>query len=147
MERAAATSDENPCQGCGACCAYSANWPRFSTEDDEALDRIPAEFVNARGIGHALRRRPLHGAEGQGRRNDGVLDLRRAAGGVPHLHAGRCRMRDGAEEVRIAGLILRWRMKEAYAVTASATSSSSSSSIGAKVESGLVESVIGLRPL
>ena len=34
------------CQACGACCAYSANWPRFSTEDDAALDLIPAQFVN-----------------------------------------------------------------------------------------------------
>ena len=38
-------------------------------------------------------------------------------------------------------------LNRAYAVTASAKSSSSiSSSIGLKVESGLVESVIGLRP-
>jgi len=38
----------SPCQSCGACCAYSANWPRFSTEDDAALDAIPTELVNAR---------------------------------------------------------------------------------------------------
>jgi Fe-S-cluster containining protein len=48
---AAPTIADNPCQACGACCAYSANWPRFSTEDDAALDRIPAELVNARGSG------------------------------------------------------------------------------------------------
>ena len=48
---AAPTTADNPCQACGACCAYSANWPRFSTEDDAALDRIPAELVNARGSG------------------------------------------------------------------------------------------------
>ena len=35
----ASTAIDNPCQACGACCAYSANWPRFSTEDDEALER------------------------------------------------------------------------------------------------------------
>lgn len=35
------------CQSCGACCAYSADWPRFSTEDDEQLDRIPEKFVAA----------------------------------------------------------------------------------------------------
>jgi uncharacterized protein len=40
-----------PCQRCGACCGYSANWPRFSTEEDEALDAIPADFVNARQTG------------------------------------------------------------------------------------------------
>jgi len=42
---------ENICQACGACCATSANWPRFSTEDDAALELIPAELVNARASG------------------------------------------------------------------------------------------------
>jgi uncharacterized protein len=38
------------CQACGACCAYSAEWPRFSLEDDAALERIPRAFVDdARG--------------------------------------------------------------------------------------------------
>jgi Fe-S-cluster containining protein len=35
------------CQSCGACCSYSAAWPRFSTEDDAQLDRIPQKFVSA----------------------------------------------------------------------------------------------------
>ena len=35
------------CQSCGACCSYSADWPRFSTEDDEQLDRIPEKHVAA----------------------------------------------------------------------------------------------------
>ena len=35
------------CQSCGACCAYSANWPRFSTEEDAALELIPPDLVNA----------------------------------------------------------------------------------------------------
>ena len=48
---AALTIADNPCQACGACCATSANWPRFSTEDDEALARIPLQLVNARGSG------------------------------------------------------------------------------------------------
>lgn len=39
---------DNPCQSCGACCSYSRNWPRFTIEDDEALDLIPAELVNER---------------------------------------------------------------------------------------------------
>jgi Fe-S-cluster containining protein len=39
---------ESPCQACGACCSYSPNWPRFTTEDDAALDLIPEKFVNAR---------------------------------------------------------------------------------------------------
>jgi len=38
---------ESPCQACGACCSYSANWPRFSTEQDAALDLIPPDLVNA----------------------------------------------------------------------------------------------------
>jgi Fe-S-cluster containining protein len=48
----ASPSDSNGlCQSCGACCAYSANWPRFTIEDDDALNAIPADFVNARGAG------------------------------------------------------------------------------------------------
>ncbi|HEX2655710.1 MAG TPA: YkgJ family cysteine cluster protein [Xanthobacteraceae bacterium] len=35
------------CQACGACCSFSAEWPRFSLEDDAALDRIPPAFVDA----------------------------------------------------------------------------------------------------
>jgi uncharacterized protein len=42
---------ENPCQSCGACCTYSANWPRFTTEDDAALDLIPARYINERQSG------------------------------------------------------------------------------------------------
>ena len=42
---------ENPCVSCGACCAYSENWPRFSTEDDAALELIPAALVNTRQSG------------------------------------------------------------------------------------------------
>jgi uncharacterized protein len=38
----------SPCQACGACCAYSSNWPRFTTEDDTALGLIPPELVNER---------------------------------------------------------------------------------------------------
>ncbi|HEY3643552.1 MAG TPA: YkgJ family cysteine cluster protein [Xanthobacteraceae bacterium] len=34
------------CQSCGACCAYSKEWPRFSTEDDADLARIPPAFVD-----------------------------------------------------------------------------------------------------
>ena len=36
------------CQACGACCSYSQNWPRFTTEGDAALDLIPEQFVNDR---------------------------------------------------------------------------------------------------
>ena len=44
-------ASESPCQSCGACCSYSENWPRFSTEDDAALELIPAVLVNARQSG------------------------------------------------------------------------------------------------
>ena len=53
---AAATSLSSPqngtapvfdCQSCGACCSYSAEWPRFSTENDAQLDRIPEKYVAA----------------------------------------------------------------------------------------------------
>jgi Fe-S-cluster containining protein len=44
-------SVESPCQACGACCSYSSNWPRFTTEDDAALDLIPGKFVNERQSG------------------------------------------------------------------------------------------------
>ena len=37
--------EEFDCQSCGACCAYSAEWPRFTTESDEMLDLIPPELV------------------------------------------------------------------------------------------------------
>jgi uncharacterized protein len=43
-----AVDAQNPCQACGACCSYSRNWPRFTTEDDAALDLIPQQFVNER---------------------------------------------------------------------------------------------------
>lgn len=44
--RTKALDADGPCQACGACCSYSADWPRFTTEDDAALDLIPAELVN-----------------------------------------------------------------------------------------------------
>lgn len=34
------------CQDCGACCATSADWPRFSLEDDDALALIPVALVD-----------------------------------------------------------------------------------------------------
>jgi Fe-S-cluster containining protein len=49
MDKAAtASASESPCQACGACCSYSRNWPRFTTEEDAALDLIPEKFVNDR---------------------------------------------------------------------------------------------------
>ncbi|MGO9698169.1 MAG: YkgJ family cysteine cluster protein [Xanthobacteraceae bacterium] len=40
-ERAAAD-----CRTCGACCSFSAEWPRFSTESDADLDRIPPVYID-----------------------------------------------------------------------------------------------------
>jgi Fe-S-cluster containining protein len=43
-------SDEALCQACGACCAYSADWPRFGLETEEEMEAIPREYVDdARG--------------------------------------------------------------------------------------------------
>jgi Fe-S-cluster containining protein len=39
------TAGGSPCQSCGACCAFSADWPRFWTDTDEAIARIPANLV------------------------------------------------------------------------------------------------------
>ena len=39
-------ADEALCQSCGACCAFSAEWPRFSLENEAALAAIPATYVD-----------------------------------------------------------------------------------------------------
>lgn len=36
------------CQSCGACCAYAADWPRFSLESDADLALIPADYTDDR---------------------------------------------------------------------------------------------------
>lgn len=41
----------SPCNACGACCAYSADWPRFTLEDDTAIARLPQELVDKRLTG------------------------------------------------------------------------------------------------
>ncbi|WP_137133345.1 YkgJ family cysteine cluster protein [Rhizobium sp. FKY42] len=33
------------CQTCGACCAYSSDWPRFTMESEDALGKIPPHLV------------------------------------------------------------------------------------------------------
>ncbi|MBL8567375.1 MAG: YkgJ family cysteine cluster protein [Hyphomicrobiaceae bacterium] len=38
-------SAASPCLSCGACCVYSHEWPRFSTESDEELALIPEALV------------------------------------------------------------------------------------------------------
>jgi hypothetical protein len=39
------------CQTCGACCAYSRAWPRFSLESDEEIALIPEKLIAADGSG------------------------------------------------------------------------------------------------
>ena len=34
------------CRACGACCSFSAEWPRFSLETDADLDQIPRAYVD-----------------------------------------------------------------------------------------------------
>jgi len=41
------------CRTCGACCSYSAEWPRLSLESDAHIARIPREFID--GGGHGMR--------------------------------------------------------------------------------------------
>lgn len=48
---AAPEPDVSPCTSCGACCAYSSDWPRFTLESDEEIDLIPPQFVNERQSG------------------------------------------------------------------------------------------------
>jgi uncharacterized protein len=40
-------AQEGLCRACGACCAFSREWPRFSVESDAALDRIPPVLVHS----------------------------------------------------------------------------------------------------
>jgi Fe-S-cluster containining protein len=39
------------CRTCGACCAFSRDWPRFTLETDADIERIPAAFVDATSSG------------------------------------------------------------------------------------------------
>ena len=43
----AVPTEDFDCQSCGACCSYSADWPRFSMESEEELARIPEKLVSA----------------------------------------------------------------------------------------------------
>lgn len=53
MPRPVSVDDLSPCTRCGACCAYSAEWPRFWTESDDAIALIPPNLVNEDGTGMA----------------------------------------------------------------------------------------------
>src|SRR5260370_895089 len=140
---------ENPCQACGACCSYSSNWPRFTTEDDAALDLIPEKFVNEKLSGMRCegdRCSALSGKVGVAT-SCGIYAVRpevcrTCMPGDPEC--GMARKRHGDLATSRPGE--RRATCLAHAVTACARSSSSnSSSTDEKVLSGLVESVIGLR--
>jgi uncharacterized protein len=47
-ESIAAKSPEaaSMCRSCGACCSFSRDWPRFTTEDDSDLDLIPRALAD-----------------------------------------------------------------------------------------------------
>jgi Fe-S-cluster containining protein len=44
-EAVEAQADDDVCRTCGACCSYSAEWPRFSLESEAQLGLIPRELV------------------------------------------------------------------------------------------------------
>jgi uncharacterized protein len=47
IDAVAAHPADDICRTCGACCSYSAEWPRFSLESEARLDLIPRELVAA----------------------------------------------------------------------------------------------------
>ncbi len=40
-----------PCQSCGACCAYSRDWPRFTLESDAEIALLPEGLIAEGGAG------------------------------------------------------------------------------------------------
>ena len=49
-EEIAIALDGVDCQACGACCTFSAEWPRFSLETDAEIDAIPSQYVATSGM-------------------------------------------------------------------------------------------------
>lgn len=44
-------AEAEPCQTCGACCAYAREWPRFTLESDAEIALIPETLIAADGSG------------------------------------------------------------------------------------------------
>jgi hypothetical protein len=51
VETVGETKDALDCRSCGACCSYSAEWPRLSLESDAHRARIPRGLLNGSGSG------------------------------------------------------------------------------------------------
>ena len=45
LDAFAAQASDDMCRTCGACCSYSAEWPRFSLESEAQLGLIPPGLV------------------------------------------------------------------------------------------------------
>ena len=41
-----AVTGASPCRTCAACCSYSREWPRFTTEADADIARVPSEYID-----------------------------------------------------------------------------------------------------
>ena len=46
LAESAPAADVSICRTCGACCAYSRDWPRFTTETDAEIERIAPKHVD-----------------------------------------------------------------------------------------------------
>jgi len=46
IEVVSTSTDASICRSCGACCAFSRDWPRFTTETDAEIDCIAGTFVD-----------------------------------------------------------------------------------------------------
>ncbi len=45
LAASAPVTDAAICRTCGACCAYSRDWPRFTTETDAEIGRIAGKYI------------------------------------------------------------------------------------------------------
>lgn len=51
VNKSAIADSGEPCQGCGACCAHSSAWPRFTLESEAEIALIPQSLIAADGAG------------------------------------------------------------------------------------------------